>query len=78
MLAVSNIPLVIDQPEDDLDNAFIISAVVRLLRRQVMLVTHIANNAVLGDAELLRPMKRNAATRSTAARSTQPIAKPRP
>ena len=83
MLAVSNIPLVIDQPEDDLDNAFIFSALVRLLRtikerRQVILVTHIANNAVLGDAELLRPMKRNAATRSTAARSTQPTAKPRP
>lgn len=64
MLAESNIPLVIDQPEDDLDNAFIFSAVVRVLRtikerRQVVLVTHNANIAVLGDAELLLPMKRN-------------------
>jgi predicted metal-dependent phosphoesterase TrpH len=64
MLAESNIPLVIDQPEDDLDNAFIFSAVVRVLRaikekRQVILVTHNANIAVLGDAELLLPMKRN-------------------
>jgi len=63
MLAESNIPLVIDQPEDDLDNAFIFSAVVRVLRaikekRQVILVTHNANIAVLGDAELLLPMKR--------------------
>jgi ABC-type cobalamin/Fe3+-siderophores transport system ATPase subunit len=63
MLAESNIPLVIDQPEDDLDNAFIFSAVVRVLRqikerRQVILVTHNANIAVLGDAELLLPMRR--------------------
>jgi hypothetical protein len=64
MLAESNIPLVIDQPEDDLDNAFIFSAVVKALRsikerRQVILVTHNANIAVLGDAELLLPMRRN-------------------
>jgi hypothetical protein len=64
MLAESNIPLVIDQPEDDLDNAFIFSAVVSALRsikerRQVILVTHNANIAVLGDAELLLPMRRN-------------------
>jgi hypothetical protein len=64
MLAESNIPLVIDQPEDDLDNAFIFSAVVRTLRsirerRQVILVTHNANMAVLGDAELLLPMRRS-------------------
>lgn len=63
MLAESNIPLVIDQPEDDLDNAFIFSAVVKVLRtikerRQVVLVTHNANIAVLGDAELLLPMRR--------------------
>lgn len=64
MLAESNIPLVIDQPEDDLDNAFIFSTVVKTLRsikerRQVILVTHNANIAVLGDAELLLPMRRS-------------------
>jgi AAA domain, putative AbiEii toxin, Type IV TA system/PHP domain len=64
MLAESNIPLIIDQPEDDLDNAFIFSAVVKTLReikerRQVILVTHNANIAVLGDAELILPMKRS-------------------
>ncbi len=64
MLAESNIPLVIDQPEDDLDNAFVFTAVVKTLRsikerRQVILVTHNANIAVLGDAELLLPMRRN-------------------
>jgi hypothetical protein len=64
MLAESNIPLIIDQPEDDLDNAFIFSTVVKTLReikecRQVILVTHNANIAVLGDAELILPMKRS-------------------
>lgn len=32
MLAESNVPLVIDQPEDDLDNAFIFSSIVTTLR----------------------------------------------
>ena len=63
MLAESNVPLVIDQPEDDLDNAFIFSSVVATLRaikerRQVILVTHNANIAVLGDSELILPMVR--------------------
>ena len=63
MLAESNVPLVIDQPEDDLDNAFISSSIVGTLRavkerRQVILVTHNANIAVLGDSELLLPMNR--------------------
>lgn len=63
MLAESNLPLVIDQPEDDLDNAFIFSTIVTTLRdikekRQVILVTHNANIAVLGDSELLLPMRR--------------------
>jgi hypothetical protein len=63
MLAESNVPLVIDQPEDDLDNAFIFSSVVTTLRaikerRQVILVTHNANIAVLGDSELILPMFR--------------------
>lgn len=64
MLGESHLPLVIDQPEDDLDNAFIFTSVVASLRevkerRQVILITHNANIAVLGDAELLFPMKRN-------------------
>lgn len=63
LLAESNIPLIIDQPEDDLDNAFIFSSIVATLRsvkekRQVIVVTHNANIAVLGDAELILPMHR--------------------
>ena len=63
MLADTNVPLVIDQPEDDLDNAFIFSSIVTTLRaikekRQVIVVTHNANIAVLGDSELILPMHR--------------------
>jgi energy-coupling factor transporter ATP-binding protein EcfA2 len=51
-------PLVVDQPEDDLDNRFIFKDVVRRLRvakdtRQLLLATHNANIPVLGDAELI-------------------------
>jgi PHP family Zn ribbon phosphoesterase len=49
-------PLLIDQPEDDLDNRFIYDDIVRRLRamkpsRQFLIATHNANIPVLGDAE---------------------------
>lgn len=49
-------PLVIDQPEDDLDNRFIYEDIVPRLRatkgkRQVIVSTHNANIPVLGDAD---------------------------
>jgi hypothetical protein len=55
-------PLVIDQPEDHLDSAFIYDAVVQTLRRvkerrQVIVATHNANIAILGDAELIVPLQ---------------------
>ena len=58
----SNIPLLIDQPEDNLDSEFIYKTIVKNLKkiketRQVILVTHNANIAVLGDTELLIPLK---------------------
>ncbi len=48
--------LIIDQPEEDLDNRFIYEDVVKILReiknkRQIILVTHNANIPVLGDAD---------------------------
>ncbi|MDO9028359.1 MAG: ATPase, partial [Candidatus Roizmanbacteria bacterium] len=51
-------PLIIDQPEDDLDNAFIVDDIVNKLRkekerRQFIIATHNANIPVLGDAELI-------------------------
>jgi predicted ATPase len=54
-------PLIIDQPEDHLDSQFIYETVVKTLRqikerRQIIVATHNANIAVLGDAELLLPL----------------------
>ena len=58
LLAQDRKPLVVDQPEDDLDNRFIFNDVVGRLReakdqRQLLLATHNANIPVLGDAELI-------------------------
>ena len=58
----SNNPLLIDQPEDNLDSEFIYKTIVANLRkikekRQVIIVTHNPNIAVLGDAELIIPLK---------------------
>ncbi len=54
----SEAPLVIDQPEDDLDNRFITGNIVPELKkekrkRQFVFATHNANIPVLGDAELI-------------------------
>lgn len=60
--AESNRPLIIDQPEDHLDSEFIYQTLVPVLRRakerrQVIIVTHNANIAVLGDAEQIIVLK---------------------
>lgn len=56
LLLESDAPLVVDQPEDDLDNRFITEGVVPKMRwekrrRQFVFATHNANVPVLGDAE---------------------------
>ena len=58
LLLESEAPLVVDQPEDDLDNRFITESVVPIMRqekrrRQFVFSTHNANIPVLGDAELI-------------------------
>ena len=58
LLGASSSPLIIDQPEDDLDNRFIYEGIVTRLRqlkglRQIIVSTHNANVPVLGDAELI-------------------------
>ena len=58
LLLESEAPLVVDQPEDDLDNRFITEGVVPRMReekqrRQFVFSTHNANIPVLGDAELI-------------------------
>lgn len=68
ILRSSRDPLLIDQPEDDLDNRFIYDDVVRRLRdakreRQVVVATHNANIPVLGDAEQIVVLEARADTR---------------
>jgi energy-coupling factor transporter ATP-binding protein EcfA2 len=58
VLLESDAPLIIDQPEDDLDNRFITEGIVPKMRdekrrRQFVFTTHNANIPVLGDAELI-------------------------
>lgn len=58
LLLDSDAPLVVDQPEDDLDNRFITDGIVPRMRegkrrRQFVFATHNANIPVLGDAELI-------------------------
>ena len=56
MLDQQEIPLVIDQPEDNLDNKSVYEILVKFIkqakaRRQIILVTHNPNLAVVADAE---------------------------
>ena len=58
LLLESDAPLVVDQPEDDLDNRFITEGIVPKMReekqrRQFVFSSHNANIPVLGDAELI-------------------------
>jgi len=58
LLLESEAPLIVDQPEDDLDNRFITDGVVPIMKnekrkRQFIFSTHNANIPVLGDAELI-------------------------
>lgn len=62
LLAFGEEPLVLDQPEDDLDNHLIYDLIVRQirenkLRRQLIIVTHNPNVVVNGDAELVHVME---------------------
>ena len=62
LLLESEKPLIIDQPEDNLDNAFVYETVVKSIReakktRQLIFVTHNPNVPVLGDAEKVFVMR---------------------
>ena len=61
ILSDGDTPLILDQPEDDLDNHLIYELVVDRLKsckekRQIIVVTHNANIPVNGDAELIIAM----------------------
>ena len=62
LLAFGEEPIILDQPEDDLDNHLIYDLIVRQirenkLRRQLIVVTHNPNVVVNGDAELVHVME---------------------
>ena len=62
LLSHGNEPLIIDQPEDDLDNALIYDLIVKhihenKIRRQLVIVTHNPNIVVNGDSELVHVLK---------------------
>jgi ABC-type lipoprotein export system ATPase subunit len=61
LLSFGDIPLLLDQPEDDLDNRLVYDLVVKGLKkakekRQIIVVTHNANIPVNGDAEYILSM----------------------
>lgn len=71
----SNQPLIIDQPEDNLDSEFISSTLVPVLRRakerrQIIIVTHNANIAILSDAEQIIVLKSNSERAAITARGS--------
>lgn len=62
LLFESSSPLIVDQPEDDLDNRFISDGIVPKIRdgkqrRQFIFATHNANIPVLGDAEMIAALE---------------------
>lgn len=62
VLSFGKEPLVLDQPEDDLDTRMIMSLIVEQVRtmkkhRQIIIVTHNPNIVVHGDADLVHAMK---------------------
>ncbi len=61
ILSYGDEPLLLDQPEDDLDNELIYDLIVKQIRatkhkRQIIIVTHNANIVVNGNAEMVVPM----------------------
>lgn len=64
ILSYGNIPLILDQPEDDLDNRLVYDLIVDRLsqakeERQLIVVTHNANIPVNSDAEFIISMSSN-------------------
>ena len=64
IIAAGTNPILIDQPEDNLDGRFITSSLVPLIRsqkhnRQIILITRDANIVIGGDAELINILDEN-------------------
>lgn len=74
ILRSSPCPLIVDQPEDDLDNSFIFQVLVKnilklKIERQLVFVTHNANIPVLGDTEAIVVMQMDRPTKAAPPRT---------
>ena len=75
LIAVSEtVPLIIDQPEDNLDNRMVGTTLTKILadlkeRRQIIVATHNPNIVVSGDAEQVIVLDAPEARRATVTRS---------
>lgn len=74
ILREADYPLIVDQPEDDLDNAFVSDTLIRRVRvlsqrRQLIFVTHNANIPVLGEASNVVVMEMEGPRTARACRS---------
>ncbi|AHL36947.1 hypothetical protein CD58_29150 [Pseudomonas brassicacearum] len=79
LLSYGNEPLILDQPEDDLDNGLISSLIVSKLqenksRRQVIVVTHNPNIVVNGDSEYVVALQDKGCIEVAAAGGLQELA----
>jgi energy-coupling factor transporter ATP-binding protein EcfA2 len=75
LLLDSDQPLLVDQPEDNLDNGFIYETVVETIqkakaKRQLIFITHNPNIPVLGDADRVFVLKSNGAAARVAKAGT--------
>lgn len=75
LLAYGNLPLLLDQPEDDLDNKLVYDLIVSRLKtakskRQIIVVTHNANIPVNADSEYIVSMNSETDQISTKCRGT--------
>lgn len=75
ILSFGKTPLILDQPEDDLDNRLVSQLIVEKIRkikemRQIIVVTHNANIPVNGDAEYVVSMASDTPTLKIQARGT--------
>lgn len=75
ILSFGKTPLILDQPEDDLDNRLVSQLIVEKIRkikemRQVIVVTHNANIPVNGDAEYVVSMASDTPTLKIQAQGT--------
>ncbi len=81
LLMDSDNPLIVDQPEDNLDNRFIFETIVDSIRkvkrrRQLIFVTHNPNIPVLGDAEQVFVLESDGASARKANEGTVDDVKP--